>query len=131
MSSIFLDEKRNTRIEGLKHSLNLMTPESVNAIQNINTLNDVHRQLITRKKEINDLRNLDTIPSDITYIEMYSDAVGDKIILVENRIQELQNIDAVAEIGGKRRRRTRRTKRRRNKSSKTRRRNKGSKRRRR
>jgi uncharacterized coiled-coil DUF342 family protein len=122
MNSIFLDEKLNTLIKNLKVSLNLMTPESINAIQNINTLNEVHSELIQRKKEINDLRHRnDIIPSDITYIEMYSDEIGDKIILVENRIQELQNEPA----GGKRRRnksyKRRGTKRRRNKSTKRRR----------
>jgi uncharacterized coiled-coil DUF342 family protein len=125
MTSIFLDKELNTLIKNLKVSLNLMTPESINAIQNINTLNEVHRELIKRKKEINDLRQRnDIIPSDITYIEIYSDEIGDKIILVENRIQEVENETA----GGKRRRNNshkrrgkycrRGTKRRRNKSHK-------------
>ena len=62
------------------------------------------------------MRTLNTIPSDIIDIDAYSDAIGDKIILLEHRIQELQNENA----GGKRMKRTRRrrTRRRRNKSSK-------------
>lgn len=115
MTSIFLDEELNTLIKELKASLILMTPESLNDIQNIDVLNTILNNLIQRKKEINDLRDINSTPSDITYIEMYSDEIGDKIILVENRIQELQNETA----GGKRRRnkisKKRRSKRRRSK----------------
>jgi len=130
MTSIFLDQELNTNIVQLKNSLNLMTPESLNDIENIDVLNTVHSNLIERKKEINNLRNLNTIPSDIIDIDAYSDAIGDKIILVENRIQQLQNENA----GGKRTKRRRRisksSKRRISKSSK-RRISKSSKRRRR
>ena len=122
MTSIFLNEELNENIIQLKDSLNLMTPESLNDIENINILNEVHSNLIERKKEINSLRDLNPIPSDIIDIDMYSDAIGDKIILVENRIQELQNENA----GGKRRKtRRRKTRRRKTKRRKT----KGSKRR--
>jgi hypothetical protein len=115
MSSIFLDEELNTKIIQLKHSLNLMTPESINDIQDIDILNTVHSNLIERKKEINSLRDLNPIPTDITNIEMYSDEIGDKIILVENRIQELQNVNA----GGKRRRKNKSSKKRKTKRRKT------------
>jgi|688.fasta_scaffold659091_1 hypothetical protein len=122
MTSIFLDEEINENIRELKHSLNLMTPESINVIQNIHVLNTVHSNLIERKKEINSLRDLNPISSDIIDIDAYSDAIGDKIILVENRIQELQNENA----GGKRRKtRRRKTRRRKTRRRKT----KGSKRR--
>ena len=143
MTSIFLDEELNTNIKIVKDVLEMITPEFLNNEQNIDAINNLHNILIVKKKEINGLRDINPTPIDIEYIDMYSDAVGDKIILVENRIQELQNVDAAvanaevveneAEIGGKRRgrrTRTRMTKRRKNKSSKTRRRNKSNKRRR-
>lgn len=131
MTSIFLNEGLNTNIKIIKDVLEMITPEFLNAEENIDSINNLYNILIEKKKEINSLRDINPTPSDITYIEMYSDAVGDKIILLENRIQELQNVDAAAaaavEIGGKRRRN--KGSRRRNKNSK--RRNKGSKRRRR
>jgi len=124
MTSIFSVPPLDTEIVDFKNLLNLVTPEIVNSEPDIDEITNLHNILIERKKDINSLRNLNPIPSDITNIEMYSDAVGEKIILLENRIQALQNVDAApVEIGGRRRRR-RRTKRRRNKRSK------GSKRRR-
>ena len=125
MTSIFSIPPLDTKIVDFKNLLNLVTPEIVNSEPDIDEITNLYNILIERKKDINSLRNLNPIPSDITNIEMYSDAVGEKIILLENRIQALQNVDAAApvEIGGRRRRRIR-TKRRRNKSSK------GSKRRR-
>ena len=124
MTSIFSIQLLNEQILELKNLLNVITPEFLGAHQDVVALNNLHRVLIEKKKDINGLRNTTTLPSDLTDIEMYSDAFGDKIILVENRIQALQNVDAAAnvEVGGRRRRR--RTKRRRNKGSK------GSKRRR-
>jgi hypothetical protein len=124
MTSIFSVPPLDTEIVDFKNLLNLVTPEIVNSEPDIDEITNLYNILIERKKDINSLRNLNPIPSDITNIEMYSDAVGEKIILLENRIQALQNIDAAAapvEIGGRRRR----TNRRRNKRSK------GSKRRRR
>lgn len=122
MTSIFSVPPYDTEIVDFKNLLNLLTPELVNSEPNIDAINNLRNILIEKKKDVNSLRTLNPIPSDITNIEMYSDAVGEKIILLENRIQALQNVDAAApvEIGGRRRR----TKRRRNKRSK------GSKRRR-
>ena len=122
MTSIFLNEELNTNIKIVKNLINVITPEYLGAEQNIGALNYLLDILIEKKRDINNLRTLNTIPSDITDIDAYSDAFGDKIILVENRIQALQNVDASVEVGGRRRRMT---KRRRNKGSK------GSKRRRR
>jgi len=120
MTSIFLNQVLTEQILVLKNLLNEITPEFLDAEENIDTLNKLLNNLIEKKKDINNLRTLNTIPSDITDINAYSDAFGDKIILVENRIQALQNVDAAAavEIGG-RRRRKRRTKRRTNKGSKS------------
>jgi hypothetical protein len=78
MTSIFLDQELNTNIVQLKNSLNLMTPESLNDIENIDVLNTVHSNLIERKKEINNLKTLNTIPSDIIDIDAYSDEIGKK-----------------------------------------------------
>ena len=124
MTSIFLNPILNESILVLKNILNMITPEFLNTEENIDSINNLYNVLIEKKKEINSLRDINPTPSDITYIEMYSDAVGDKIILLENRIQELQNVDAAVEIGG-RRTRNKSSRRRRNKNSK------GSKRRRR